>query len=115
MGVAGVLAAAAIVALKEGPGRLAVDHEHARDLAVRLAAIPGVEINPDRVQTNIVIFEIRNPKISAAIFLEALEKRNVRALAVDARHVRMVTHLHIGDADIVKAADAVADVMRTHE
>jgi threonine aldolase len=112
---AGVLAAAAIVALQEGPQRLAVDHENARRLARRLAAIPGIKIDPDRVQTNIVIFEIANPKLASAPFLEALEKRKVRALPVDVSRVRMVTHLHIGEADVDSAANAVADVMGEHD
>src|SRR5262245_33195599 len=69
---AGVLAAAGLVALEEGPKRLSVDHENARLLAMRLAAMPGVDINPDKVQTNIVIFDLRKSGVSSARFLEVL-------------------------------------------
>src|SRR5262245_40218045 len=69
---AGVLAAAGLVALEEGPKRLSVDHENARLLAMRLAAMPSVDINPDKVQTNIVIFDLRKSGVSSARFLEVL-------------------------------------------
>jgi threonine aldolase len=108
---AGVLAAAALVALEEGPGRLWVDHENARALAAGLAAIPGISINPAKVQTNIVIFRI-NGRLSSAELLEELKKRGVIALPVDASRVRMVTHLHVERAGIDAAIAAVAEVMK---
>ena len=108
---AGVLAAAALVALEEGPGRLKVDHENAALLARGLAAIPGIRLDPTKVQTNIVIFGVEGGMGSAA-FLEALKKRGVIALPVDASRVRMVTHLHVDRAGIEVAIAAVAEVMK---
>lgn len=107
---AGVLAAAALVALEEGPGRLRIDHENAGLLARGLAAIPGIRLDPAKVQTNIVIFGVEGGMGSAA-FLEALRKRGVIALPVDASRVRMVTHLHVERAGIEVAVAAVAEVM----
>jgi threonine aldolase len=108
---AGVLAAAALVALEEGPGRLAVDHDNANLLARGLAAIPGIRLDPAKVQTNIVIFEVEGG-MGSAEFLEALKIRGVIALPVDASRVRMVTHLHVERAGIESAISAVAEVMK---
>ena len=108
---AGVLAAAALVALEEGPGRLRIDHENASLLARGLAAIPGIRLDPAKVQTNIVIFGVEGG-MGSAEFLEALRKRGVIALPVDAARVRMVTHLHIERAGIEAAISAVAEVMK---
>jgi threonine aldolase len=109
---AGVLAAAALVALEEGPQRLSVDHENAAQLARGLAEIPGIRLDPSKVQTNIVVFGIERGTMSSAEFLEALKARRVLALPVDASSVRMVTHLHISRADIDAAINAVAEVMK---
>ena len=105
---AGVLAAAALVALEEGPSRLWIDHENAARLARGLAEIPGIRLDASTVQTNIVIFGVQH----AAEFLEALKARGVMALPVDASSVRMVTHLHVDRAAIDAAIAAVAEVMK---
>src|SRR5262245_11455951 len=110
---AGVLAAAALIALNEGPGRLGVDHENARVLAEGLAAIPGISLDPAKVQTNIVIFGFEAGKMSSSEFLESLHARGVAALPVDEARVRMVTHLHVDRKAIETAIAAVAEVMKT--
>jgi threonine aldolase len=110
---AGVLAAAALVALEEGPARLSIDHENAKLLAEGLSSIPGIQLDPRKVQTNIVIFGIADGKMSSSQFLEALALRGVAALPVDASRVRMVTHLHVDRAAIEAAIDAVAEVMKS--
>jgi threonine aldolase len=55
---AGVLAAAALVALEKSPQRLHIDHENARVLAERLAEIPGIKLDPKEVVTNIIVFDV---------------------------------------------------------
>jgi threonine aldolase len=109
---AGVLAAAALVALNEGPARLWMDHENAAVLAHGLAAIPGILLDPATVQTNIVIFGIEQAGMSSAELIEALKARKVLALPVDASRVRMVTHLHVDRSHIESAIAAVAEVMK---
>jgi threonine aldolase len=109
---AGVLAAAALVALEQGPQRLWVDHDNAKLLADGLAAIPGIRLDPRKVQTNIVIFGIEGGKMSSSEFLEALKGRGVIALPVDASRVRMVTHLHVDRTAIEATIAAVAEVMK---
>ena len=112
---AGVLAAAGLVALEEGPKRLWVDHENANRLARGLAAISGITINVEKVQTNIVIFSLEGSGIVSAEFISALRQRNILALPVDDIRVRMVTHLELDRAAIDRAIEAASEIMRKHE
>src|SRR5262249_1496856 len=105
----GVLAAAGLVALEKGPKRLQVDHDNATFLAERLAAISGIAINPAKVQTNIVIFDLKKSGSSSAGFLKTLAERGVLAVPVDNDKVRMVTHLDVDRSDVEKAARIVKD------
>jgi threonine aldolase len=108
---AGVLAAAGLVALEEGPKRLKDDHDNASVLAQRLARVPGIDLNPEKVQTNIVIFSVKPSGLSSAEFLTQLASRGVLAVPVDAHRVRMVTHLDVTRREIENAADVVASVL----
>ena len=105
---AGVLASAGIIALEEGPKRLQIDHDNAQLLAKKLAVIPGIALDPAKVQTNIVIFSVKPSGRSSAVFLEQIRERGVLAVPVDNDRVRMVTHLDVDRADIEKAAELVA-------
>jgi threonine aldolase len=107
---AGVLAAAGLVALEKGPARLQVDHDNAKLLAGHLASIPGITLNPAKVQTNIVIFDVKRSGRSSADFLGTLAKHNVLAVPVDNDRVRMVTHLDVDGDDVLKAASIVRNV-----
>jgi threonine aldolase len=102
----GILAAGCIYALDHNVERLAEDHEHARLLAQALARIPGVEIDPETVDTNIVIFAVDD----AARLVERLAER-VDVLALDARRVRAVTHLDVSRAEIEDAIDAFNEAL----
>ena len=107
---AGVLAAAGLIALEKGPKRLQVDHDHAKLLATGLAAIPGITLNPAKVQTNIVIFNLKTSGWSSSDFLQTLAKRSVLAVPVDNERVRMVTHLDVDRNDVENAAATVQEV-----
>jgi threonine aldolase len=96
---AGIVAAGALYALDHNVERLAVDHANARALALGLAAIDAVTLDPAEVETNIVIFEVDDPTGLCA----ALEARDVRMGVVGPRQVRAVTHLDV-DADGVEQA-----------
>jgi len=107
---AGVLAAAGIVALETMVSRLAEDHANARLLAERLAVVPGLEIDPASVETNIVMF--RSVKKPATGLVEALKQAGVLCLPFSAQLVRMVTHADVSRDEILKAADAVGRIAR---
>jgi threonine aldolase len=108
---AGVLAAAGLLALEQGPRRLQEDHDKARVLAERLARTPGISLNAAKVQTNIVIFSVKTSGLSSAEFLARLATRGVLAVPVDADRVRMVTHLDVSRQDIDEAATAAQAVL----
>ena len=108
---AGVLAAAGLVALEEGPKRLQDDHDNARLLAQALARVPGIALDAEKVQTNIVIFSVRPSGLTSAEFLSQLAARGVLAVPVDDERVRMVTHLDVGRRDVENAAEIVASVL----
>ena len=105
---AGIVAAAGLYALDHHVERLAEDHAHARVLAEGLAAIPGVEIDAARVETNIVIFAVPD----AAGLAAGLEEAGVEASRLDSRRVRMVTHLDVDRAGVERALAAVRDTLR---
>jgi threonine aldolase len=107
---AGVLAAAGLVALEDGPRRLQVDHDNAQVLARKLADIPGIDLNPSKVQTNIVIFSVKPSGLSSADFLSRCSAHGLLAVPVDADRVRMVTHLDVDRGDMDKAAQIVESV-----
>ncbi|HEX4999811.1 MAG TPA: GntG family PLP-dependent aldolase [Terriglobia bacterium] len=107
----GVLAAAGMIALEQGPGRLGEDHENARVLASQLSGIRGVALDPSTVQTNIVIFNLAPSGMSSASFLERIAARKVLAVPVDETRIRMVTHLDVNRADIERAAATVREVL----
>ncbi len=105
----GVLAAPAIIALTEMVDRLEEDHVRAKRLALAIADIPGIKLNPDHIQTNIIIFDIDHPKLSIPQLLTELKKRGVLALATRGG-IRFVTHNDIDDNDIDKAISALHDI-----
>ena len=109
---AGVLAAAALVALEEGPNRLYIDHENAQVLAQGLAQISGIKADPEKVQTNIVLYDVSDTGLSSTHFLQKLAERKVLGGPVDKRRVRMVTHLDVTRDDIMRALRAIETVVR---
>jgi threonine aldolase len=104
---AGIIAAAGLIALRKGPGRLAEDHENARRLAMALTEVPGVEVDPATVQTNIVLCRISDELGRAAGFLARLKANGVLASQVSADQVRFVTHLDVVGSQIGEAIERI--------
>ena len=103
---AGILAAAGLIALEQGPGRLHEDHANARLLAEALSNIEGVTVDLDAVETNIVIFRLTGGR-KAADLTARLKARGILMSAVGPDAVRMVTHLDVDRAACVAAAEAL--------
>lgn len=97
---AGVLAAAGLVALDEMILRLADDHANARKLAAGLAAINGLAVDPDSVQTNIVYIDVTHNGLTAEIMAERLGSEGVRLLPTGLKQLRAVTNYHVTTDDI---------------
>ena len=108
---AGVIAAAGIVALTQMVDRLAEDHANARRLAEGLAALPGIVLDPARVQTNIVIFELHRDDMTPEMLVERLKERGVWLFAIGGRRLRAVTNYHVTAADVERALAVFADVL----
>jgi threonine aldolase len=104
---AGIMAAACLYALDHNVERLATDHANARRLAEGLAELPGVELDPATVESNIVIFAVDDP----AAFCERLEEHGVGMSPADAGRVRAVTHLDVDAAAIERAIEAARAVL----
>ncbi len=120
----GILAAAGLVALSDGPEgtvqRLAEDHANARRLATEISALPGVlspghiaqpegeRLDPSRVATNFVIFKVAGGTARRTRFLDALENHGVLMVAYPHGQIRAVTHYGIGDEEITKTIAATA-------
>jgi threonine aldolase len=105
---AGVLAAAGLIALEQGPKRLHEDHANARLLAEALAKIESVEIDLDAVETNIVVFRLTGG-LRAADLSARLKARGILASAVGPATIRLVTHLDVDRAACVTAAAALGE------
>jgi len=104
-----IVAAGALHALEHHRARLADDIRNARTLAEGLARMKGIRIELDRVETNIVRFEVTTA--SAADFVEACHARGVFMLPGGASGVRAVTHLDVNRGDIERALEIIAEAL----
>lgn len=95
----GILAAAGLIALEESPKRLSVDHENAQRLAVGAANLKGVAIDADRMQTNIVIFDVTQTGKTSAEIVGELKEQGILAIPFG-KEIRMVTHCDVSREDI---------------
>jgi threonine aldolase len=102
----GILAAAGLIALEESPKRLHEDHANARGLAVGLAEIDGISIDPETVVTNIVIFDVSGTGRTQADLCDRLKDHGVLATGWDSV-IRMVAHHDITADDIDTAISAL--------
>ncbi len=108
---AGILAAAGIYALERHVARLKTDHDHAKKLARLLQQIPAIQIAPQHVETNIVMFDIVDERRSSAQLMAALKEHGVLVNAVGGQSYRAVTHLQITDKQIDEAAAVFANIL----
>jgi threonine aldolase len=105
---AGVLAAAGLIALEEMPARLHEDHANAELLAEALSNMEGVSIDPDAVETNIVIFRLTG-SLTASDLVARLKARGILASAVGPDAIRLVTHHDVNRGACITAAEALTE------
>lgn len=96
---AGILAAAGLIALQESPKVLYLDHENAKRLAEGVANINGIKIDAEKVQTNIVIFDVSETGKTSAEICDKLKESNILAIPFG-KAIRMVTHYDVSREDI---------------
>jgi threonine aldolase len=101
----GILAAACLYALDHHVERLEEDHENARRLAFELAQMDGIQIEPEQVITNIVIFDVAGTGLDADSFSDKLAIEGVLTIPFGPTTVRAVTHMDVSAADIDRALE----------
>jgi threonine aldolase len=107
---AGVLAAAGLIALEEGPKRLHEDHANAKFLAEGLAKLRGIKIDPNRVETNIIVFEISGTGMDSTAFTRKLMEKNVLASGISPTEIRIVTHMDVDRGACARALEAIQEI-----
>jgi threonine aldolase len=109
---AGVLAAAGLYALEHNIDRLAEDHAKAKRLALGLAQINGIQLDPDSVQTNIVLFDVNGTGLGGEALVQRLAAEGVLLIEFGPATVRAVTHMGLSEADIDQAVEIIARFLR---
>jgi len=112
---AGILAAAGLIALEQGPARLACDHANARFLAAGLAVIPGLQIDLAFVQTNILICDVSGTGMTSFELAQKLARCGVLANGVSPSLIRFVTHLDVSREQCARALEIVATVCASND
>jgi threonine aldolase len=110
---AGIAAAAGLVGL-DMLDRVADDHRRARALAAGLAAVPGVSLRPEVIETNIVLADVSGTGIAPSELVSLLADAGLRVLERDTARIRLVTHRLIGDEEIERAVAIVAEMVERH-
>jgi len=108
---AGILAAAGIYALDHHVDRLKEDHDNAKRLALGLKEIRGIAVNPDHVETNIIIFGVAGTGMTSPAVRDAMKNEGVLMNALPGNEIRVVTHLDVTRDDIDKALSAFRKVI----
>lgn len=106
----GIIAAAGIYALRNNIDRLEDDHRRARMLADGIAKIDKIDLVPSKVETNIVVVDLRRSGKSVEQVILELEQKGVRVVAFGKTRIRAVTHLDVDDDDILRAIEAFEKV-----
>jgi threonine aldolase len=108
---AGILAAAGLYALDHNVERLAEDHANAQAFAQRIAAIPGIRLDPPQIDSNLVFFDVRGTGLAAEAVSRGLLAHEVRIGIEGGARMRAVTHLDVSRDDCLHAAEALAQVI----
>ncbi|HDL02619.1 MAG TPA: aminotransferase class I/II-fold pyridoxal phosphate-dependent enzyme [candidate division Zixibacteria bacterium] len=106
----GILAAAALYAIKNNIGRLTEDHANARVLAEGLGRVDGFTVDMKRVQTNIILVDIAGTWKTPAEILNAMKEKGVLAVPFGRSRLRFVTHLDVTREDCEKAVEIISDI-----
>jgi threonine aldolase len=107
----GVLAAAGIVALNEMVDRLAEDHANAQRLAQGIAELPGIQLDPFTVKSNIVIFSLERSGLTPQQLADRLAQRGIWLFAIGGQRLRAVTNYHITSQDIEATLQAFGEIL----
>lgn len=107
----GVIAAAGVYALEHHVERLAEDHENARFFAEAVANLPGIRVETDGIDSNMVFFDVSETGMTAAEVHSRLLEHGVRIGENDRTRMRVVTHMDVTRDQVAEAADALRSVV----
>jgi threonine aldolase len=107
----GILAAAALYALEHHFPKLQEDHRKAKYFAGEINQLPGISIDPQTVETNIVIFEVDQSVIATDTLVQKLQENGVRMFKFGPTRIRAVFYLQISDADVQYAVDVFHKIL----
>jgi threonine aldolase len=108
----GIIAAAGIYALDHHIDRLKEDHQNAKRLALGLQKLKGISVDPEHVETNIVIFDVAHTGMTAPQVAEAMKKEKILIHTLGTTQIRLVTHLDVSSEDIEIALNVFEKVFR---
>jgi threonine aldolase len=108
----GMFAAACDYALTHHFERLAVDHSNAQLIASTLGQLPGVHLASETVPTNIVVFELKDAKLSAAELVHLAKQQSLLINALGPSKVRLLTHLDVSKTQCIQAAQILSTLLR---
>ena len=108
----GILAAACLYAIDNHIERLANDHDNAKKLAFELAHMKGIQIDPQSVVSNIVLFDVGDTGVSADALVERLDAEGVLTIPFGPTTIRAVTHMDVDANDIEKALETIRRVLK---
>lgn len=108
----GILAAAGIIALEKMVDRLHEDHENARYLAEELSKLPGVKVKKDRLDIDMVFFEMGQDVIKESVLIEKLYEKGIKVSGAEAGEYRFVTHIGVSKEDIDYVIACMKELMR---
>jgi threonine aldolase len=107
----GVLAAAGLIALEKMPARLHEDHANAALLAEGLAGIAGINLDPEKVHTNILVFDVTGTGLNPAEFADKLKQHDILGVGISNREMRFVTHYDVSRSDCETALQAIKSIL----
>lgn len=106
----GILAAGCLYGLDHNVQKIPEMHRLAKELVKLLSELSFIKLDSTKVQTNIIIFEVNHPHLSAFQFEKCLNEKSIRVLALDETRIRMMTHLDISLPDIHEVFSAIREI-----
>ena len=107
----GIFAAAGLYAIDRNVSRLAEDHDNARRIAARVSSSGRLLLDPQTVQTNILVIGLAPGVPDAPTIIARAKDRGVLLVAFGPRLIRLVTHLDVTARQCERAADTLLEVV----
>lgn len=109
---AGILAAAGLIALEKMSKRLHIDHENAKYMAKCLGSIPGIKLNHEDVQINMVFFDMKETGISPDKLVKELFEKGIKINGIEGGLMRFVTNNDVAKEDIDYTIQCMKEIMK---